>query len=251
MIGNQHLLGFSQAELPRQAGVLDGRQRARAGAAVVAGDQHHVGVRLGDAGGDGADTDFGHELHVDARVAVGVLQIVNQLRQIFDRVDVVVRRRRNQADAGRGVTHLGDPRINLVAGQLAALAGLGALRHLDLQVGAVHQVMAGDAEASRGHLLHARVALGAVASGIFAAFAAVRTPAHAVHRDRQRLVRLGADGTVGHGAGGEARDDALDRLDLVDRNRLFGVLQIHQPAQRREMAGGVIATPGKLLEQRV
>ena len=116
-------------------------------------DQHDVGVRLGDAGGDRADADLGDQLHVDARARVGVLQVVDQLRQILDRVDVVVRRRRDQADARRRVADLGDPRVDLVAGQLAALAGLGALRHLDLQLVGVDQVLAGDAEAARGHLL--------------------------------------------------------------------------------------------------
>ena len=40
-------------------------ERRRAGAAVVAGDQDHVTVRLGDASGDRADADLGDELHVD------------------------------------------------------------------------------------------------------------------------------------------------------------------------------------------
>jgi hypothetical protein len=40
-----------------------------------------------------------------------------------------------------------------VPGQLAALAGLGALRHLDLDVVGVHEVLAGDAEAPRRDLL--------------------------------------------------------------------------------------------------
>jgi hypothetical protein len=67
-----------------------------------------------------------------SRRRVDVLQVVDQLRQILDRIDVMVRRRRDQADARRRVAHLGDDRVDLVAGQLAAFAGLGALRHLDL-----------------------------------------------------------------------------------------------------------------------
>ena len=73
------------------------------------------------------------ELHADARAAVGVLQVVDQLREVLDRVDVVVRRRRDQADARRRVAHARDRLVDLVAGQLAALAGLRALRDLDLQ----------------------------------------------------------------------------------------------------------------------
>ena len=146
IVQHERLVRFGQAEFPRRARVFDGRERRRAGAAVVAGDEHHVRVRLGDAGGDGADADFGDELHADARVAVGVLQVVNQLRQIFDGINVVVRRRRNQADARRGAARLGDLRINFFAGQFAAFAGLRALRHLDLQFLRVDEVMARHAE---------------------------------------------------------------------------------------------------------
>ena len=128
-------------------------ERRSAGAAVVAADQHHVGMRLGDARRHRADANFGHQLHRNARLRIDVLQIVDQLRQIFDRVDVVVRRRRDQAHAGDRVPHASDVLIHLVAGQLAALAGLCALRHLDLQLVGVHQVVGGDAEAARGHLL--------------------------------------------------------------------------------------------------
>ena len=92
-VEDQHLLRLGEAELPRNAGVLDRGQRRRAGAAVVTGDQHDVCVRLRDAGGDGADADLGDQLHVNARDRIRVLQVVNQLRQIFDRVDVVMRRR--------------------------------------------------------------------------------------------------------------------------------------------------------------
>ena len=157
VVQQQGLVGFGQAEFPGHAGVLDGGERRGAGAAVVAADQHHVGMGLGDAGGDGADADFGDQLHADARVVVGVLQVVDQLGQVLDRVNVVVRRRGDQADARGGMADLGDPGIDLVAGQLAAFAGLGALGHLDLQLLGVDQVVAGDAEAAGGDLLDGAV----------------------------------------------------------------------------------------------
>jgi hypothetical protein len=45
--------------------VLERGERGGAGAAVVAGDEHDVGVRLADAGRDRADADLGDELDVD------------------------------------------------------------------------------------------------------------------------------------------------------------------------------------------
>ena len=114
-VEQQRLLGLGEAELPRPAGVLQRRQRAGAGAAVVAGDQHDVGLGLAHAGGDGAHADLGDELDVHARRRVGVLQVVDELLEILDRVDVVVRRRADQPDARRRVPGLGDPRVDLVA----------------------------------------------------------------------------------------------------------------------------------------
>ena len=92
-VEQQRLLGLGQAELPRGAGVLERGERAGAGAAVVAGDEHHVGLGLRHAGGHRAHADLGHQLHVDAGRRVGVLQVVDELLEVLDRVDVVVRRR--------------------------------------------------------------------------------------------------------------------------------------------------------------
>ena len=64
-VEHQRLLGLGQADLPGRAGMLDRGQRRGAGAALVAGDGDVVGARLGDAGGDRADADLGHELDRD------------------------------------------------------------------------------------------------------------------------------------------------------------------------------------------
>ena len=156
-----------------------------------------IGARLGDAGGNGADADFGDELDRDVGARIDVLQIEDQLRQIFDRIDVVMRRRRDEADARRRVAHLGDRRVDLVAGQLAAFAGLGALRHLDLHHVGVDEILRRHAEAAGGDLLDGRAHAVAVrhrleAVGFFAAFAGVRLAADAVHGDGERGVRLAA-----------------------------------------------------------
>src|SRR5690606_15347395 len=185
-----------------RARVLERRERARAGAAVVPGDQHDVGVRLGDARRDRADADLGDQLDVHPRLRVRVLEVVDQLGDVLDRVDVVVRRRRDQADTRRGVPGLGDPGVHLAAGQLAALTGLGALRHLDLQVVGVDQVVGGDTEPARRDLLDRAATTRVVQPvGVLTALARVGLRAELVHRDRERLVRLLRDRAVAHRTG--------------------------------------------------
>ena len=156
VVAHERLLRLGEADLPRDAGEQDRRERRGAGAAVVAGDQHVVGVRLRDSGGDGADAHLGDELHRDPRLRVRAAQVVDQLLQVLDRVDVVMRRRRDEADARRRQAHARDVAVDLVPGQLAALAGLRALRHLDLELVGVREVVDRDAEAAGGDLLDRR-----------------------------------------------------------------------------------------------
>ena len=212
VVHHQDLVGLGQAELPGDAGVLDGGERRGAGPAVVAADQHDVRVGLGDPGGDRPHADLGHQLHADAGVMVRVLEVVDQLGEVLDRVDVVVRRRADQAHPRGGVAGAGDPRVDLGTGELATLARLRPLGHLDLQLAGVDQVLARHPEAAAGDLLDRAVPRVAVrerrvAGRILAPLAGVGLAAQPVHRDRERLVGLRGDGAVAHGAGLEAAHD--------------------------------------------
>ena len=203
---------------------------------AVAGDQDHVGLGLGDAGRDGADAGPRHQLHGDPRLGVDLLQVVDQLRQILDRVDVVMRRRADQRHARRRMTQLGDHLADLEARQLAALAGLGALGHLDLELAAVVEVLRRDAEAARRHLLDGRrgvVAVGArpIARRILAAFARIGLRPDAVHGDRQRLVRLRSQRAQRDAGRHQALAQLGDRFDLVEGNRRAVGLEVQQVAQ--------------------
>ena len=100
VVGTQCLMRFRQAQFPRRTGVLDGRDRRGGGTTVVTGNGDQVGVGFGHTGSNGTNTRFRHELHGYQRSRVHLLQVENQLCQVFDGVDVVVRRRRNQGHAG-------------------------------------------------------------------------------------------------------------------------------------------------------
>ena len=244
-VRDQHLLGLGEAELPRQTGVLQARQRRRAGAALVARDHHARRARLRDARRDRADAVLADQLDADPRVRVDRGEIVDELREILDRVDVVVRRRRDQRDAGRRAPHLRDAIVDLRAGQLTAFARLRALRDLDLQVVRVHQIVRGHAEPAGRDLLDRAAPPVAVRVGLepvrlLAALAGVAPRAEAVHRDRERLVRLRADRAERHRAGDEPRHDRARGLDVVQRDRRR-LAEVEQPAQRDERALLVVA----------
>ena len=89
----QTAMHLGETQLPGAAGVLDRTQRRGAGAAVMARDLDHVGIGLRHPGGDRADADLGHQLHRHLGGGVDLMQVVDELGQILDRIDVVVRGR--------------------------------------------------------------------------------------------------------------------------------------------------------------
>ena len=134
----------------------------------------------------------------------------------------------------------GDDAVHLVAGKLAALARLRALCHLDLQLIGIDQIVRGDAKPCRGHLFDRAatpitIHILLVAIFVLAAFAGIRLASDAVHCNRQRLVRFLADRSEGHCASREALHDLFCRLDLVDRDWLTSLLDLHQTTQRSQI----------------
>jgi hypothetical protein len=96
--------------------MFDRGERRGARASLVAGDGDVVGPRLRDTRRDRADADLGHELHRDIGARVHVLQVEDELGEVLDRVDVMVGRRRDEADAGGRMAHARDLGVDLVAG---------------------------------------------------------------------------------------------------------------------------------------
>ena len=243
----QRLLGLGKAELQRQTRMPDRVARSGTRAAVVAADQDLVGGTLGHTGGDGADAGLADQLDRHARTGVGVLKIEDKLCQVLNGVNIVVRRRRDQADAGRGLTDLGNPGVDLLAGQVATLAGLGALGHLDLNLEGAAQVAARHAKARTCHLLDRGVlgvAVGqrGLATRVLAALARVGASMQAIHGDGHALVCLFADGAIRHGAGVKAADDVERGLDLVECHRSAAAgIKVEQVAQAHGTAGAVQA----------
>src|SRR5687768_14762384 len=90
---DEHLLGFGDPQLPRQPCVLYGRERRGPRPAVVARDGYMVGLRFGYACRDRPDPDLGDELDAYCGPWVGILQVVDELREVLYRVDIVVGRR--------------------------------------------------------------------------------------------------------------------------------------------------------------
>ena len=116
--------------------------------------------------------------------------------------------RRERVGALRDHARGGHVAAGLLAGQVAADAGLGALADLDLDRDSAVQVVEVDAEAPRRHL-HDHVVLEGVQVGVQAALAAVHHDAAALGRHGERLVHVERDRAVAHGR----EDDGRVELD--------------------------------------
>ena len=104
--------------------------------------------------GHGSDTDFRHQLDTDSSFRIYVFKIVDQLRQILDGINVVVWWRRNETDSRGRMSHPRYPLVDLVPWKLATLTRFGTLRHLDLDIIGVHQILRGNTETPGGYLLN-------------------------------------------------------------------------------------------------
>ncbi len=146
-----------------------------------------------------------------------------------------MRRRRNERDARNGVAGLGDDVVHLEARQLAALARLCTLGHLDLDLFGVDEVFGSHTETAGSDLLRlARQAdavhLGMVAGIVFTALARIAARTELVHGQCQCLVCLDAERAERHCTRHEVLHDALHRLNLVERHRLGSLAQTEEVA---------------------
>src|SRR5690606_31988023 len=112
-----------RADLRRQPDMLQRMDARRAGAAVEAGQRYDVRAGLGDPDRDRADAGDDRHLDDDLRLVIArFLQLADELRQILNRIDIMVVRRRDEVGADRRVPGGGDLLRHLGAWQMTALA---------------------------------------------------------------------------------------------------------------------------------
>src|SRR5829696_11382 len=188
-------------------------------------DQDVIGVCLRHAGRNRANTGFGNELHHNASARVDSFQVVNQLCQILDRIDVVVRWWRDELNAWHRMPQAGYEVGDLVSGKLSPLTWLSALHDFDLELLRASEILGGYAEAGGGDLLDAIVRAVAITQSVivawvFASLARVGTCTHAVHRDRQRRMGFRRERAERHRRGNESPADLFRGLDFIARYRV-------------------------------
>src|SRR6266436_5781139 len=190
-------MSFCYTEFPSAACVLDGTERRSARSSFVTADQNDVSVRFGNPGGDRADPGLCHQFHANFGPGIDLFEVVYELGQIFDGINVMVRRRRNQHHSRSAFSEPGNEFGDFMAWKLTSFAWLRALSHFDLDLFRGRQIGGGDAEAALCNLFDRAIWPISVFPSmksfrIFPAFTRIRFAADLIHRDRQAFVRLRA-----------------------------------------------------------
>ena len=93
IIQQQRLMRFHKSQLPRQSGMVDGSTRRSTGTAVITADKHNIGTGLNYAGSNRTYANLAYQLDADAGTRISILQVMNKLGQIFNRINIMMRRR--------------------------------------------------------------------------------------------------------------------------------------------------------------
>lgn len=146
IVEDEGLVGLSETELPRKTSVLDSGPSRSSSSSVVSRDEDVIRLRLRHSRSDDSDSDFGNELDGDSSAGIGTLEVVDELLEILDGVNIVVRGRGDESYSGSGVTGASNGGRNLVTGEFSSFSGLRSLGHLDLKFIRVGEVVGGDSE---------------------------------------------------------------------------------------------------------
>src|SRR6266567_920074 len=92
----ERLLRLCQPALPGDAGVLDRLKRRGARPTIMPADLDIISVRFCHTSGDRANANACNEFDANMRPWVDLLQVIDQLSNVFDAVNIVMRRRRDQ-----------------------------------------------------------------------------------------------------------------------------------------------------------
>ena len=232
-IAAQGLLYLGNSQLPGRTGIPDRGQRARRRTPVVTRNGDQIRVGLCHTCGNGPNARLRDQLYRHQRIRIHLLEIEDELCQILDRVNVMVRWRRNQGHAWHRIAQSRNQVVDFAAWQLPALSGLGTLSYLDLEHLGIHQIVRRHTEAARRDLFDFGDPVGTKAVGIFTALAAVRACTDLIHPHGQRLMGLWRQRPQGHTGGIKAAQNIVDRLHLIEGHRLVSELEGQQIAQCR------------------
>ncbi len=188
-----------QGQFNRDADIVADPGRRGAGAAAEAVDRDDVRAAARNAARNGRHIVNRRDFD-DNRLFVlrRLLERIDQLTQVFNRIDVVMGCRRNRIGSFRDHARTGNGVRDLSPRQMSADAGFCALADLDLNRRAGFQVIGMHAEPAGSHL-HNGIRTVLIKILVEPALAGVVVSSQFPCGPRQAFMRIVADGAVAHG----------------------------------------------------
>ena len=222
---DERLLCFGKSEFERKSCITYRAGRRRSRAAFCARNDYSVGLGLRHACGYRTYSAFRHKFYADLGARVHIFEVENELRQVLDRVNIVVRRRGNERYARHRMPRFGYNFVHFKARKLASFARFGSLCHFYLYFVGRYQVLRRDAETPGCDLFYSRTHRYAVLCGgktffVLTSFASVATAVYLVHGQGHCLVSFLAYSPEAHGSGDKAFHYFGCRFHFVQRYRL-------------------------------
>ena len=192
-VHDQCLVCLGKTKLPRKTCIVDGVTRCSSCTAVITGNKDYLCTGFCHTCCNCSDTGFRYEFDRNTGIFIGIFQVVDQLRQIFDRINIMMRWRGDQADTRCGMTCLCNPWIYLACRQMSAFTRFCALCHFDLDFLCTGQIFTCYTKTSTCYLLDRRAFVQSVRSDgkplqILAAFTGIGFTAQVVHSYRQAFM---------------------------------------------------------------
>src|ERR1700730_7110407 len=158
-----------------------------------------------------------------------------------------MRRGRNQPDTRSGKTNRGYFLTYLRTRQFSALTRFRPLRHFDFDLLGMDKVIDRHAKPPAGDLLHRAFPLGAKALDLLASFPTASFTTDSIHSDGQRLVRLGAQRAMRHGACRKTLPDLFNGFYFVDWDGLVLIdIEIEEAANGLKPLILIVQIVGKI-----
>ena len=214
-----------KSQFPWKSCIMDGTSWCCPGSSVISGNQYQACSRFGYTGCNCTDTGFWYQFYCNSRIFVRIFTIVNELRKILDRIDIMMRRWWDQADPRCRMTCLCNPRIYFSTRQMSALSRFCPLRHLDLYFLCTYQVSGCNAKSSGSYLFDRRASVRIQTFNLLSTFTTVGFTMQLVHRNCQCLMRFFRDRTIRHCSCLESFYNLVDAFYFFDWNAFLWIVE--------------------------
>ena len=184
---------FCKSQFPWKSCIVDRTSWSCTCTSVITGDQNRLCTCFGNTCCNCTHTCFRYQFDRNICIFICILKVINQLCQVLDRIDIVMRWRGDQADTRCGMTGFGNPWIYFLCRKMSTFTRFCTLCHLDLDFSCRYKITAGYTETSAGNLFDRGASVIAASCGIqsfvtFTALTCIGFSMKVIHGDRQCLM---------------------------------------------------------------